>query len=138
MKYLPFIFLILYIGCSDNPVNPINPIQDKPSTPQRIVFEIIQYYTCNDTICPPDKRLILIDTVVFTGFVGTSNIITGDSIIVFEGKRFYSDCFILWNTIASNSYVTVNGSTYNLNGFIYTEINLDCNESYPIEYGSNY
>ena len=24
MKYLPFIFLILYIGCSDNPVNPTN------------------------------------------------------------------------------------------------------------------
>jgi len=137
MKYLPFIFLILYIGCSENPVNPII-ITNKPSAPQHIIFEVVQYYTCNDTICPPEESLILIDTTVFSGFTGIANIVTKDSIVYFNNTKFHLDGFVLWNTIASNSYVTINGTTYNLNGFIYTEINLDCNESYPIEYGSNY
>ena len=139
MKYLILLFASIFIiGCSDTIVSPVKSITPpKPNTPQHIVFEIVKYYTCNDSICPPDESLILIDTVLNSN-INTVNISTGDSTIIFNGTLFHLQNFTLWNTIASDSYVTINGSTYILNGFIYTEINLDCNESYPIKYGTNY
>ena len=128
-------FTILLIGCSDNLVN--NPIDetDKVSAPQRIAFEVTQYYTCNDTICPPEKSLIRINTIVQPQSVNMVNILTGDSIITFEEIKFHSESFVLWNTLTRIGYVTINGITYNLNGFGYTYVNLNCNKSYHIEYG---
>ena len=129
MKYLIFVLFVFLIGCSENPVSPVT---DNINHPRKITIDLIQYYQCQDSICPPELDLVHIDTTVTSSQYIFSTL---DSVIVFGGHKYYCNNFILWYTVES-AYVILKNQ-YNLNHWGYFSVPLLCNTKYTLIYGNH-
>lgn len=124
--------MIGLVGCSENPVNNSVIQTDKPNTPQRLIVDVVQYYLCIDTVCPPEIILTRIDTTAFVGFDEKRTFMTRDSIITFGTKKYYKDTFIMW--FMGYGTVIINNQTFTIREWGYEYIPLYCNRKYTIHF----
>ena len=121
MKYLPFIFLILYIGCSDNPVNPTN--GNPPSV--NILFSIPEFII--DSNYSPIPQSHERDTLFFYSGIDTVNItISGYVDSVYSDNLSFLINIISYNyntLIADTLYIASHNAKFN---FTWKTKLIDC------------
>ena len=111
MKYLPFIFLILYIGCTDNPVNPTN--GNPPLSGDSLMVSI-------------DSIGISISQIINNPRGETFDIVLDTSIV--KKLKFTFTLETNFDSISGLQGVRGRDSFINLNGY------TACNKSYTIFY----